>query len=141
LPRNRFVRTICQFDAVERVLLLLGLLLVAGQADHLLLMLSREITRQCHHTGREFVVDAPAGRAHFFDDTFALKDPSSAHLVVDGAALRADRTIVQLSPMLVRIENVILLRMSCDAARCSRPLRPLVRLFHIGSVRCEIDTV
>jgi hypothetical protein len=79
-------------DAVEEVLLLLGLL-VAGQADHLLLMLAGEITPQCHHTGREFVVDAPTGRAQFFGDAFALRDPSPPPLVIDGAALRADRTL------------------------------------------------
>jgi hypothetical protein len=52
-----------------------------------------EITAQCHHTGREFVVDAPTGRAQFFGDAFALRDPSPPPLVIDGAALRADRTL------------------------------------------------
>src|SRR5271169_4211894 len=125
-------------------------LITTSRASSSMLMMRLIISSLCSRAksprnvttpAREFVVDAPAGRAHFFGDTFALRDPSPAPLVVDGAALRADRTLVQLSLMLVRIENVILLRTSCDAARCSWPLRPRVRLFHIGSVRCEIDTV
>jgi hypothetical protein len=41
--------------------------------------------------------------------------------------------------MLVRIEDVILLRVSCDAARFFWPLGLGFDCF--GSVRCEIDTV
>ena len=129
-------------DPIERMLFLSRVLLVAGQADHhLRLVLPGEIAPQRHDTGRKFVVDASAGRAQLFGYTFALRDPSPAPLVVDGVALRADRTLTKLLLTLVRIEDVILLRVSCDAARCSWPLRPWVRLFHIGSVRCETDTV
>jgi hypothetical protein len=117
---------------IERMLLLLRCLLVAGQVDHLLSVLAGEIAPQCHDTGWEFIVDATTGRAQLLNSTFALRPPLPAPLVIDRVALWADRAVMQLLLTLVRIEDVILLGMPRDAACRSWPLRPQVRLLHIG---------
>ena len=62
--------------------------------DHLLLVLAGEITSQSDDAGRIFVVDAAAGRAQRLDSAFGPRHPSPAPLVIDDAALRADRTLV-----------------------------------------------
>jgi len=81
-------------DPVERMLLFLCLLLMAGQMDHLLLVRMGEITFQIHNAGGIFVVDAAAGRTQSLGSPLGARNPSPAPLVIDDAALRADRTLV-----------------------------------------------
>jgi len=109
------------------MLLLLCCLLIPGQVDHLLFVLPGEITAQPHDASREFVVDAAT--AQFFASTFGPRRPSPAAVAIDRAALRADRTFMQLLLTLVRIEDVILLGACRDAARRVWPPPPEVRLF------------
>jgi hypothetical protein len=88
-------------DPVERMLFLLRLLLVARQTDHLLFVLPGEIAPQRHDTGREFVLDATAGRAQLLNNTLNPRRPLPAPLLINGAALRAGRPVMQLLPRLV----------------------------------------
>ena len=118
-------------DPVERMLPLFCVLLVASQADHLILLLLAEVATQRHDPGGEFVIDAAAGCAQLLIGTFVLRPPLPAPLVIDCAALRADRALRQLLPALVWIGHVILLSVSRDAAGCSCPLWRRVRLPHI----------
>ena len=54
--------------------------------------------------------------------------------MINGTALRAERALMRLLLSLVRIQDVILLGMSGDAARGSWLLRPEIRLLHVGSM-------
>ncbi len=115
-------------DPVERVLILFDFLLVARQAKHLLPVLCGEGTGQRHDAGGKFVVDPPAHGTQLFDSVRSPCQPLPAGVVVDGAALRTDRPLVQLLLPLIGIEDVVLLGVSGDPAE-PRPA---------GAALCEL---
>src|SRR5262249_49108809 len=88
-------------DPVERMFLLFCLLLMAGEVDHLLLVLAGEITSQSDDARGIFVVDAVARRAQRLDSTFCPRYPTPAPFVIARTALWADRALMQLLLALV----------------------------------------
>ena len=102
-------------DAVERVLALLRCLLVARQADHLVLALGRDCAVQGHDAGGKPVVDAMARRAKTLVRVSWSRPPLPPSVMVDRAALPAGRRLRQLLPRLIGVENVIALGAAGDA--------------------------
>jgi hypothetical protein len=80
-------------NAVERMLALFGLLLMARQTNYLLLLLASEGAPQFDDAGRKFVIDAPAAGTKYFVAVLGSRPPLPASLVIDRTALRADRII------------------------------------------------
>jgi len=81
-------------DAIERMLALFGFLLMAHQVNHLLNLLASEVTVQFDDAGRKLVVDAPAGRTKRLVALLGSRRPLPAPVMIDGAALRANRAVV-----------------------------------------------
>ena len=81
-------------DAIERMLALFGFLLMAHQVNHLLNLLPSEVAVQFDDAGRKFVVDAPAGRTKRLVALLGSRRPLPAPVMIDGAALRANRAVV-----------------------------------------------
>src|SRR5271166_1041260 len=108
-------------DPIERMLRLLRLLLMVRQADHLLFVLPGEITPQRHDAGRKFVVDPTTRSTELLVSGLRPRHPLPAPVVIDGAALRADRALKQLLLSLVRVEDMILLGVPGNPTTGSRP--------------------
>jgi hypothetical protein len=116
--------------AVERMLGLFGLLLMTRQVDDFLYLAWPEIAAQSNDAGRKFVIDAPAGRAKCLLMVFGFRPPVPAAVMKNSAALGAHRVVIKLLLPLIRIEDVILLRVSGNSAVSFAPVGPQACLFH-----------
>jgi len=98
------------------------------QTDHLLFVITSKITSQGHNSGRKLVVDPAAGCAKLLVPGLQPRHPPPTPVLIDDAALRTDRALMQFLLNLIGVEDVILLGVSGNAACGPRPSRPEVRL-------------
>jgi len=138
LDDDRFFLLFDAYDAIERVLLFFGVLLMARQANNLVCLLLSKNAAQFEDTRREIVIDAPTRRAKRLIGAPGRRRPPPASFMVDSAALRTESAIVQFSALLVRIQDMILLGVSGGATSGCTPLRWQICLFHVGPLS-EID--
>src|SRR6516165_3282726 len=77
-------------NTVERMFALFGFLLMACQANDLLLLLASKSATQHYDASRKFVVYPPASRTRRFVAVLKSRPPLPASLVIDCTALWAD---------------------------------------------------
>ena len=115
-------------DPVEGVLLALGLLLVAGELQNLILQPRQPGARQTDDPGRIFVIDPVAGLASDLHGGRGTIAPGPAPAVVDRAALRTDRGFAGLMRPAIGIDDVVLLGRVPSAVDWRGPLRAMYRV-------------